>query len=314
MSTKKRETRIRSHIIITCQSVFGNQIVLTQNVYDHIVRRHPELASFENLVEIIPADGLLCVNRDDPLILDTIKEARCSLRTYAISREANLKIGHNTISKNKTHLTVLKESKPFVKLVTDLYGQYNFSNILAAVSVAHYLGVNDEIIVKAIETFAGVKRRLDKLGEVNDVLIIDDFAHHPTAVRETIKAVKGHYKSRRVVAVFEPRSNSSRRNIFQDAYAASFNDADLVIIPEPPMMSKIPLQERFSPYRLVNDLKKRGIESHYFADTNDLLNGLLALTKKGDVILFMSNGAFDNIQERFFQRLKGEKRGSPRPH
>jgi len=263
--------------------------------------------SFENLVEIIPADGLLCVNLDDPLILDVIKQARCSLRTYAISREANLKIGHNTISKNKTHLTVLKESKPFVNLVTDLYGQYNFSNILAAVSVAHYLGVNNEIIVKAIETFTGVKRRLDKLGEINDVLIIDDFAHHPTAVRETIKAVKGHYKSRRVVAVFEPRSNSSRRNIFQDAYAASFNDADLAIIPEPPMMSKIPSHDRFSSSRLVRDLKKIGIKSHYFADTSDLLDGLLSLTRKGDVVLFMSNGAFDNIQERFLHMLKKNK-------
>ena len=291
--------------------------VITSIEFDHadIYKDLKEIkTSFENLVEIIPVDGLLCVNRDDPGILDTIKQARCSLTTYAISREANLKIGHKMISKEKTHLTVLKESEPFLNLVTDLYGEYNFSNILAAVSVAHYLGVNDEIIFKAIETFTGVKRRLDKLGEVNDVLIIDDFAHHPTAVRETIKAVKGHYKSRRVVAVFEPRSNSSRRNIFQEAYAASFNDADLVIIPEPPMMSKIPLQERFSPYRLVNDLRKRGIESHYFSNTNDLFNGLLALTKKGDVILFMSNGAFDNIQERFFQRLKGKKGGSPGPH
>ena len=173
--------------------------------------------------------------------------------------------------------------------------------------MAHYLGVNYEITVKAIETFTGVKRRLDKLGEVNDVLIIDDFAHHPTAVRETIKAVKGHYKSRRVVAVFEPRSNSSRRNIFQDTYAASFNDADLVIIPEPPMMSKIPSHDRFSSSRLVRDLKKIGIESHYFTDTSDLLGGLLALTKKGDVVLFMSNGAFDNIQERFLHMLKKKK-------
>jgi UDP-N-acetylmuramate: L-alanyl-gamma-D-glutamyl-meso-diaminopimelate ligase len=264
-------------------------------------------ASFENLVEIIPADGLLCVNLDDSLILDVIKQARCSLKTYALNREANLKIGHKTISKNKTHLTILKKSKLFIDLVTDLYGQHNFLNILAAVLVANYLDINEKIIVKAIETFKGVNRRLEILGEVKDVLIIDDFAHHPTAVRETIKAVKGHYKSRRIVAVFEPRSNSSRRNIFQDTYALSFNAADLVIIPEPPMMSKIPPHDRFSSSKLVRDLKKIGIKSHYFANTSDLLNGLLLLIKKGDVVLFMSNGAFDNIQGQFLQRLQKKK-------
>ncbi|MEA3360116.1 MAG: Mur ligase family protein, partial [Thermodesulfobacteriota bacterium] len=240
--------------------------VITNIEFDHAdIYKNIEgiKVSFENLIKIIPADGLLCVNLDDPLILNIIKQPRCSLKTYAINREANLKIGYKTISKNKTHITILKENKLFLNLVTDLYGQHNFSNILAAVSVATYLGINDEIIAHAIETFKGVNRRLEILGEVKDVLIIDDFAHHPTAVRETIKAVKGHYKSRRIVAVFEPRSNSSRRSIFQHAYAASFNDADLVIIPEPPMMSKIPLDDRFSSSRLVRDLNKIDIKSHY---------------------------------------------------
>ena len=111
-------------------------------------------------------------------------------------------------------------------------------------------------------------------------------------------------KGRRVVAVFEPRSNSSRRNIFQYTYVSSFTDADLVIIPEPPMMGKIPAHERFSSSQLVRDLQKSGTESHYFANTSDLLNGLLALIKKGDIVLFMSNGPFDNIQKRFLQRLE----------
>jgi len=267
--------------------------------------------SFENLVEIMPVDGLLCINRDDPHIPDVIKHAKCDLKTYAISREASLKLSNTTISTAKTNLTILKENNLFLNLVTDLYGQHNFSNMLAAVSVADYLGINKEIIAHAIKTFKGVKRRLEKLGEVKDIVIIDDFAHHPTAVMETIKAVKGHYKGRRIVAVFEPRSNSSRRNIFQNAYAASFNDADLVIITEPPMMSKIPIDDRFSSSRLVRDLKKTGIKGHYFADTDDLLKRLLGYIKKGDVVLFMSNGAFNNIQEQFFQSLKGEIRGSP---
>lgn len=138
-------------------------------------------------------------------------------------------------------------------------------------------------------------------------MVIDDFAHHPTAVSETIKAVKGHYGNRRLVAVFEPRSNSSRRNIFQNAYADSFTGADLVILPEPPMMDKIPLNERFSSPELIADLKKRGIEALYFPDNQALLDGLLAHIKPGDVILVMSNGAFDNIQGRLVKRLKENK-------
>ena len=135
-------------------------------------------------------------------------------------------------------------------------------------------------------------------------MVIDDFAHHPTAVSKTIQAVKRHYRDRRLVAIFEPRSNSSRRNIFQNAYADSFTDADVVILPEPPMMDKIPLNERFSSPKLIADLKKRGIEAHYFPDNHALFDGLLALIKPGYVILVMSNGAFDNIQGHLINHLK----------
>jgi UDP-N-acetylmuramate: L-alanyl-gamma-D-glutamyl-meso-diaminopimelate ligase len=281
--------------------------VITSIEFDHadIYKGIEEIKeSFRRLIEIIPAEGLLCANIDDPAIYDEIKKARCASLTYAIKREADLTIGHITREDDRTRLTIIKRKKEYLNVTTDLYGDHSFSNILAAISIAYHLKIKGEIIAKAITTFKGVKRRLELIGDYKDILVIDDFAHHPTAVSETIKAVKSHYGNRRLVAVFEPRSNSSRRNIFQNAYADSFTDADLVILPEPPMMEKIPFAERFSSRKLTSDLREGGIEAHYFPNNDDLLDGLLTLIKGGDVILIMSNGAFDNIQERLLQRLK----------
>jgi len=281
--------------------------VITSIEFDHadIYKGIEEIKhSFRRLVEIIPAEGLLCANIDDPSLYDEIKKARCPSLTYAIKREADLTIGDITSEDDRTRFTIIKGKKEYLSVTTDLYGDHSISNILAAISIAYHLNIKGEIIAKAIKSFKGVKRRLELIGNYKDILVIDDFAHHPTAVRETTKAVKNHYQNRRLFAVFEPRSNSSRRNIFQNAYASSFNWADLVILPEPPMMEKIPLRERFSSRKLTTDLIERGVEAHYFPNNNNLLDGLLTLVRPGDVILIMSNGAFDNIQERLLQRLK----------
>jgi len=136
------------------------------------------------------------------------------------------------------------------------------------------------------------------------VLVIDDFAHHPTAVRETLQAVKDKYRHRRLVAAFEPRSNSSRRNVFQEQYASSFDRADLILIPEPPMKEKIPVEQRFSSEALVEDLNRKGLSAFYFPDTALLLEELLEQSCAGDVVLFMSNGSFDNLPERLLKKLK----------
>jgi len=116
--------------------------------------------------------------------------------------------------------------------------------------------------------------------------------------------VKDRYRNRRIIAVFEPRSNSSRRTVFQDTYAASFEGAGLVMLPEPPMMEKIPPHERFSSAKLAQDLNDHGIEARHFQTNKDLLDGIVALAKEGDVILIMSNGAFDTIQERLIKMLQ----------
>jgi UDP-N-acetylmuramate: L-alanyl-gamma-D-glutamyl-meso-diaminopimelate ligase len=132
---------------------------------------------------------------------------------------------------------------------------------------------------------------------------MDDFAHHPTAVRETIKAVKPFYPDGRLIAVFEPRTNSSMRNVFQTVYPTSFLDADMVLIRKPPLLDKIPENERFSSERLVEDLKSRGVDAFYFETTESIIDHLKVTARSGDLVMIMSNGGFDRIHERLLEVL-----------
>jgi UDP-N-acetylmuramate: L-alanyl-gamma-D-glutamyl-meso-diaminopimelate ligase len=132
---------------------------------------------------------------------------------------------------------------------------------------------------------------------------MDDFAHHPTEVRETLAAARAFYPDKRIVAVFEPRTNSSRRKVFQDIYPESFDVADLVCIRKPPLLEKIPAEERFSSQQLTQDLKDRGKQAHYFPDTEAIIDYLVRVARPDDAILVMSNGGFDNIHERLLAAL-----------
>jgi UDP-N-acetylmuramate: L-alanyl-gamma-D-glutamyl-meso-diaminopimelate ligase len=259
--------------------------------------------SFARLIELVPEKGALCVNRDDPLIRKLIHRAKCPQISFSIQEDADFTISERVFRDGKASFTVERGGEEYMKVATDLLGDHNLYNILAGTAISSLAAIPPETISEAISTFKGVKRRLEHLGDFHGVTVIDDFAHHPTAVRETIRAVKTRYLKRRLIAVFEPRSNSSRRKIFQDAYAASFEGADFVMLPEPPLTEKIPPSERFSSAQLAHDLNDRGIEARHFQSNDDLLDGIVALAKEGDVILIMSNGGFDNIQERLIAAL-----------
>lgn len=154
-----------------------------------------------------------------------------------------------------------------------------------------------------METFEGVKRRQQIRGQKNQIMVMDDFAHHPTAVRETLEAVKSVYTSKRLIAVFEPRTNTSMRNVFQSIYPQSFDSADRICIRQPPLLEKIPVAERFSSEQLVADLKKRGKDAYFFEDTESIIEFIVRQAAPGDLILVMSNGGFDNIHQRLLDRL-----------
>ena len=141
-------------------------------------------------------------------------------------------------------------------------------------------------------------------GEVHGVTIVDDFAHHPTAIRETLKAAKVRFPERRLWAVFEPRSNTTRRNIFQDELAGAFIDADQVVLSEVARLEQIPKSERLDPEKLMNELQRTGKKCSYLPGVGEIIDYIESHVESGDVVCVMSNGGFDNLHERLLERLK----------
>jgi UDP-N-acetylmuramate: L-alanyl-gamma-D-glutamyl-meso-diaminopimelate ligase len=280
--------------------------ILTSIEFDHadIYRDLNHVTeNFRKLIDLVPQKGLLIANGDDRIITAEITRAKCPVNTYGLSTNTMWKAIDITVKEDFTRFKVLKTGKDYITLYTPLYGRHNISNLLSVIVLADFLGIPLPVLSEAIRSFGGVKRRQEIIGEKSGILVLDDFAHHPTAVKETIRAVKEKYKGRRLIAVFEPRSNSSRRNIFQEQYASSFESADMIMVPEPPMTEKIPPGERFSSKRLVKDLEKRDLTAFSFPNTDTLLKALVKETRSGDVVLIMSNGGFDDIHHGLLARI-----------
>lgn len=191
-----------------------------------------------------------------------------------------------------------------LSIKTNLQGRHNLFNCLACIAAANRLGISDQNVSQALSTFSGIKRRQEIRGIKNGITVMDDFAHHPTAVKETIKAVKPFYKDGRVIAVFEPRTNTSMRNVFQDEYPDSFLDADMVCICEPDVKKNIPETDKLSIKKLVTDIEKKGIKAFYFENTNAVISFLVSRLKNKDLVLIMSNGGFDNIHVKLLEKIK----------
>ena len=282
--------------------------ILTSVEFDHadIYRDMEHLrGSFRKLIDIIPSNGLLIANFDDPEVRALAWSAGCPVVTYGLSSPGSVTASEISEEDGFTRLQLLKDGRVVTGLVTPLYGTHNISNLLAVAALAASIGLSAETLSRAALTFRGVRRRLEVVGEVSGITVLDDFAHHPTAVKATIRAVRARYAGRRLLAVFEARSNSSRRDVFQRAYSEAFGGAEMVYIPEPPLMEKIPPSERFSAFRLVEDLRAGGRDAAHFRTTEELLETLALSARHGDVILVMSNGAFDNLPRRLVDALSG---------
>ena len=248
---------------------------------------------------------------DDESFTEIIDSAPCSVERYGEKKESAWRITNistNVLDLNLskmpwTFFTILKKGEIFGDFKTRMPGKHNLMNGLAAIAVADKIKIPLPLIQKGIETFKGVKRRQEVRGIKNGVMVMDDFAHHPTAVKETIKAVKPLCPGNRLIVVFEPRTNTSMRRIFQDIYPGSFDRADLIYIREPPFLAKIPFSERFSSRQLVADLKKKQYNAFYFENTENIIDHVVNKAMPGDIVLVMSNGGFDNIHERLLNAL-----------
>jgi UDP-N-acetylmuramate: L-alanyl-gamma-D-glutamyl-meso-diaminopimelate ligase len=264
---------------------------------DHVIQ------AFTDFVMAMPEEALLVACDDNPTVRDLVARAPCWTATYGFEKGSPWRLENVRFDPPWTFFEVTVREEPFGTFRIPLMGRHNALNALAVIAVADDLRIPHDVISRALETFEGIRRRQEVRGIKRGITVIDDFAHHPTEVRETLAAARAFYANSRLIAVFEPRTNSSMRKVFQKVYPESFDDADLVCIRKPPMLNKIPTDDRFSSEELTLDLKDRGKEAHYFPDTEAIIDHLVTVARPDDVILIMSNGGFDNIHERLLERL-----------
>ncbi|MDK9709170.1 MAG: UDP-N-acetylmuramate:L-alanyl-gamma-D-glutamyl-meso-diaminopimelate ligase [Desulforhopalus sp.] len=261
--------------------------------------------AFRKFVALLPKDGLLVAHLDDPNVAEIAAEAPCTVHGYGFSRERTWAIDDLHTENNATLFRVLKNGSPWKQMTVNLSGRHNALNSLAVCAVLDHLQVRFEAIDAGLRGFEGVKRRQEVRGIENGITVIDDFAHHPTAVKETLDGLKAAYPGQRLIAVFEPRTNSSRRAVFQKDYVLAFDAADLVLLREPLPIDGLSADELFSSERLANDLvNERNLTAEALPETDAILKRLISLLRQGDVVAILSNGGFDNIHERLLEQLK----------
>jgi len=248
--------------------------------------------SFQRLINLIPSKGKLIAGWDDPVVRELTGRAFCPVESFGLEDEPFWKARSVQVLEEITRFEILRGGTFWGKFEIPLAGSFNVRNAVAAVVCAQALGVGREALANGLRSYKNVKRRLELRGVVRGVTVYDDFAHHPTAVRETIQAIRRRWPDRRLWAVFEPRSNTSRRNIHQDEYARAFDGADLASLRVPEHHDKVPLAEELNVERVVEELNAQGIKANASSDVPTLVRRVVSDAQPGDVILVMSNGAF----------------------
>jgi UDP-N-acetylmuramate: L-alanyl-gamma-D-glutamyl-meso-diaminopimelate ligase len=280
--------------------------VVTSMEYDHadIYADWDDYRSaFETLAGIIPRDGLLALNADDPAVAALAAQAVARVRHYALDSPAYVTARSIEAGQGGQRFTLRIEGRDAADAFLPLGGRFNVANALAATTLALDEGVSPAVIAGALGTFRGMRRRQEVAGEAAGVLVIDDFAHHPTAVAATIEGVRERWPGRRVVAVFEPRSNSSRRRLFEQPYVTALARADGAFISAPPLRHNDDPADFLDPEAVASGLRASGVAASAFDSAAALLPSLLDELRGGDIALVMSNGSFDGLVSRLVGAL-----------
>lgn len=292
------------------------EIAIVNNVeFDHadIYRDLWEIKyQFSRLMNLVPSNGRLIVGIDSPVAREVLDEMQgklhTNIETFGTSDDAKWQARYIDFSGDTTRFTVFKDGNSWGEFEMNLIGEFNVRNCLAVIIAADAWGISKEKINEAFRTFKSVKRRVEIRGVERGVTVIDDFAHHPTAVEETLKALRMKYEGKRLIAVFEPRSWSSRLAVFQEPYTKAFNYADYVVIAGVYNTSKASeLGKVLDVDELVEDIKLQGKPAMSFPDADAIVAHLAPELKEGDVAAIMSNGGFGGIHDKILDVLKSGK-------
>jgi UDP-N-acetylmuramate: L-alanyl-gamma-D-glutamyl-meso-diaminopimelate ligase len=281
-------------------------IAVVNNIeYDH-ADIYPDLESirvaFRRLVNLIPRRGLLLAGADDAEAKALGSVARCRVETFGLSDGADWQAHDLRVSAGSTAFSLRRRGEPAGTFEVPLLGAYNVRNAVAAIAVGAAVGLSPDTMAAGLRAFKGVRRRLQLRGTENGVSVYDDFAHHPTAIAETLAGVRSAYPDRRIWAIFEPRSATSCRRVFQSEFVKALVAADTVLLPAV-FRSNLPEDQRLSPEQVIEDLKARGKDARYVPKVDDIVAQVAKGARAGDLVIVMSNGGFEGIHDKLLTAL-----------
>jgi UDP-N-acetylmuramate: L-alanyl-gamma-D-glutamyl-meso-diaminopimelate ligase len=284
-----------------------DSVVLTSVEYDH-ADIYPNLdavkTAFKRLVNLVPRRGTIVAWDGNPNVDECVSRAFCKVERYGFSEGADWQIRNVRYEPRRTTWSVFRQGQRWWDFDFGLAGEYNVLNATAAAAMASAYGIARESIYSALTTFRSVKRRLEVRAEVNGVTIVDDFAHHPTAIAGTLKALRTRYPAARLWAVFEPRSATLRRKVFEEELVRSLSLADQIVVASVFRADAISGDQRLSPTAIVDGLLRCGKAAREFKDADVIVNAIAPELHSGDVVAILSNGGFGGIYEKLPETLK----------
>jgi UDP-N-acetylmuramate: L-alanyl-gamma-D-glutamyl-meso-diaminopimelate ligase len=290
---------------------FPDALILTHVEFDH-ADIYVDLAAvktaFKRLVNLVPRRGAIVAYDGSANVTECVAGALCRVERYGFTAEADWRIQNLRHQDGKTRWEVWRGGALWAELEMRLAGEHNALNATAAAALAAGQGISKEAIQESLAAFKSVKRRLEVRAEIGGITIVDDFAHHPTAIRETLRALRSVYPQSRLWAVLEPRSNTLRRKVLESELVASLRLADRVVMAGVYQQQRIPDAERLHPEDVVDALNASGTAAELCPDVDAIINAIAPKLASGDVVAILSNGGFDGIYEKLPARLR-ERQG-----
>jgi UDP-N-acetylmuramate: L-alanyl-gamma-D-glutamyl-meso-diaminopimelate ligase len=281
-------------------------IAVVNNIeFDH-ADIYPDLdavrLAFRRFVNLVPRRGLLLLGADNADALALRSHAHCRVETFGLTEGCTWQAHDLRVTATSTGFSLRREGVPAGAFEVPMLGAYNVRNALAAIAVGVAVGLDTDTLAEGLRQFRGVRRRMQHRGTARGVMVYDDFAHHPTAIEETLAGVRSAHPSRTIWAIFEPRSATSCRRVFQADFARALGHADRVILPAV-FRSTLPDDQRLSAEGVIADLRRAGVDARYIPLTDEIVRTVSRDAKEGDLVIVMSNGGFDNIHQKLLDAL-----------
>jgi len=284
------------------------EILVVNNIeFDH-ADIYADLAeiekAFRQLINTVPQNGLLLASHEDPILAELVPASFAPVQTFGLEPGAFWQATQIEVSPRGSAFTLCRQGDPIARFCLPLGGAYNVRNALAAIGIGLHIGLSLEQLQAGLRTFKGVRRRQEVVGQVSGITVIDDFAHHPTAVEQTLQGLRQIYPDSHLWVLFEPASATNARALFEERYARAFALADHLIVARVPRPERARADAPFSPERLAAAVRQQGRSAVHIPEVPAIVDHVLAGVRPGDLVVLMSNGGFGDIQHKLLDALR----------